>query len=59
MSTISGLLDVLEKYAHGNLPLQNKITSEMKFFRNVEYDFGRASAINNHTLMPLGNYFYI
>eukprot|EP00258_Populus_trichocarpa_P021175 XP_024437194.1 uncharacterized protein LOC112323393 [Populus trichocarpa] len=25
MSTISGLLDVLEKYAHGNLPLQNVI----------------------------------
>ena len=54
MSTISGLLDVLEKYAHGNLPLQNKITSEMKFFRNAEHDFGRASAINNRTLMPPG-----
>ena len=48
MSTISGLLDVFEKYAHGNLPLQ----SEMKFFRNAEHDFGRASAINNRTLMP-------
>jgi len=54
MSTISGLLDVLEKYAHRNLPLQSKITSEMKLFRNVEHDFGRASAINNHTLIPLG-----
>jgi hypothetical protein len=52
MSTISGLLDVLEKYAHGNLPLQNKITSEMKLFRNAKHDFGRASAINNRTLMP-------
>ncbi|XP_061958962.1 uncharacterized protein LOC133680161 [Populus nigra] len=52
MRTISGLLDVLEKYAHGNLPLQSKITSEMKFFRNAEHDFGRASAINNRTLMP-------
>ncbi|XP_052301372.1 uncharacterized protein LOC112325849 [Populus trichocarpa] len=50
--TISGLLDVLEKYAHRNLPLQSKITSEMKFFRNAEHDFGRASAINNRTLMP-------
>jgi len=40
MSTISGLLDVLEKYAHGNLPLQSKITSEMKLFRNTEHDFG-------------------
>jgi len=54
MSTISRLLDVLEKYAHGNLPLQSKITSEMKFFRNAEHDFGRASAINNRTLMPPG-----
>ncbi|XP_011048650.1 PREDICTED: uncharacterized protein LOC105142630 [Populus euphratica] len=52
MSTISGLLDVLEKYAHGNLPLQSKITSEMKFFRNAEYDFGRVFAINNRILMP-------
>nr|XP_034924027.1 uncharacterized protein LOC118056041 [Populus alba] len=52
MSTISGLLDVLEKYAHGNLPLQSKITGEMKFFRNAEHDFGRASAINNRTLIP-------
>jgi hypothetical protein len=54
MSTISGLLDVLEKYAHGNLPLQSKITSEMKLFRNAEHDFGRVSAINNRTLMPPG-----
>jgi len=54
MSIISWLLDVLEKYAYENLPLQSKITSEMKLFRNVEHDFDRASAINNHTLMPPG-----
>nr|XP_034891250.1 uncharacterized protein LOC118031061 [Populus alba] len=54
MSTISALLDVLEKYAHGNLPLQSKITSEMKFFRNAKHDFGRVSAKNNRTLMPPG-----
>ncbi|XP_061953601.1 uncharacterized protein LOC133676049 [Populus nigra] len=29
MSTISGLLDVLEKYAHGNLPLQNDCDEEV------------------------------
>ncbi|XP_061981452.1 uncharacterized protein LOC133701532 [Populus nigra] len=52
MRTISGLLNVLEKYTHGNLPLQSKITSEMKLFRNPEHDFGRVSAINNRTLMP-------
>ena len=51
MSTIS---NVLEKYAYGNLPLQSKITSEMKLFRNAEHDFGRESAINNRTLMPPG-----
>jgi len=54
MSTISGLLDVLEKYAYGNLLLQSKITSEMKLFRNAEHDFGRASAINNRTLISPG-----
>jgi hypothetical protein len=54
MSIISWLLDVLEKYAYENLPLQSKITSEMKLFRNVEYDFDQASAINNRTLMPPG-----
>jgi hypothetical protein len=54
MSFISRLLDVLKKYAHGNLPLQSKIASEMKLFRNAENDFGRASAINNRTLMPPG-----
>jgi len=54
MSTISGLLDILEKYAHGNLPLQSKITSEMKFFRNAEHDFGRAFATNNRTIMSPG-----
>jgi hypothetical protein len=54
MSTISGLLDVLEKYAHGNLPLQSKITSEMKLFRNAEHDFDRVSTINKRTLMPPG-----
>jgi hypothetical protein len=54
MSTISGLLDVLQKYAHGNLPLQSKITSEMKLFSNAEHDFGRVSTINNRTLMPPG-----
>jgi hypothetical protein len=54
MSFIFGLLDVLEKYVHGNLPLQSKITSEINLFRNAEYDFGRVSAINNRTLMPPG-----
>jgi len=54
MSTIYGLLDVLEKYTHGNLPLQNKITSEIKLFSNAEHNFGRMSTINNRTLIPLG-----
>jgi hypothetical protein len=54
MSTIYGLLDVLEKYTHGNLPLQSKITSEIKLFSNAEHNFGRMSTINNRTLIPLG-----
>jgi hypothetical protein len=54
ISTISRLLDIFKKHAHENLPLQSKITSEMKLLRNAEHDFGRAFAINNHTLMPEG-----
>ena len=45
---------VLEKYAHENVPLQSKITNEMKLFRNVEHDFGQAFVINNRTVMPPG-----
>ncbi|XP_052304289.1 uncharacterized protein LOC18107321 [Populus trichocarpa] len=37
------IINVLEKYAHENLPLQSEITSEMKLFRNAEHDFGRVS----------------
>ena len=36
--TISGLLDVIEKYSYENPTLQSKLTSEMKLFRNAEGD---------------------
>ena len=39
-STIPRLIDVIQKYAHGNLTLQSKITREMKLFRNEEHNFG-------------------
>ncbi|KAL9661820.1 hypothetical protein QQ045_026648 [Rhodiola kirilowii] len=39
-NTISGLLDVIERYSHGDLDLQSKLTSEMRLFKNAEGDFG-------------------
>jgi hypothetical protein len=52
-NTISGLLDVIEKYAN-NVILLSKLTSEMKLFRNTKHDFSRVSARNDRTLLPQG-----
>ncbi|KAL9671968.1 hypothetical protein QQ045_009542 [Rhodiola kirilowii] len=35
-NTISGLLDVIERYSHGDVDLQSKLTSEMRLFKNAE-----------------------
>ena len=52
-STTSGLLDVIEKYAHGDPGLQSKLTSEMRILKNCELDFGRQAAIRErNTVMP-------
>ncbi|PKI44254.1 hypothetical protein CRG98_035328 [Punica granatum] len=34
--TVSGLLDVIERYSYGKTSLQTKLTSEMKVFKNAE-----------------------
>ncbi|XP_066324257.1 uncharacterized protein [Miscanthus floridulus] len=47
----SGVLDVIERYAGKDVALRNILTKEMKTFRNVEGDFGRASAINDRSGM--------
>ncbi|KAL4394203.1 hypothetical protein AHAS_Ahas02G0128500 [Arachis hypogaea] len=44
--TISGLLDVIERYAYGDANLNTKLTSEKRIFKNAEGDFGRQSAIH-------------
>ncbi|XVF04569.1 hypothetical protein REPUB_Repub05bG0095300 [Reevesia pubescens] len=49
--TISRLLDVIEKYSHGNSVLRSKLTSEMKVFRTARGDFGRISAISDRDVM--------
>ncbi|XP_039119289.1 uncharacterized protein LOC120255512 [Dioscorea cayenensis subsp. rotundata] len=49
--TISGLLDVIERYSNENSDLRSKLTSEMKFFRTAQGDFGRRSAISDRNLM--------
>ncbi|KAF1872006.1 hypothetical protein Lal_00012225 [Lupinus albus] len=43
--TTSSLLDVFEKHAHGDLDLLDKLTSEMRIYKDVEFDFGRPAAI--------------
>ncbi|XP_072076791.1 uncharacterized protein [Arachis hypogaea] len=51
--TTSGLVDVIEKYAYGDLELNSKLTSEMRIYKNAEDDFGRQSALHERsTVMP-------
>ncbi|XP_073114865.1 uncharacterized protein [Elaeis guineensis] len=47
--SVSGLLDVIERYSFGNPTLQENLTNEMRLFRNAENDFGRSSAINDRS----------
>ncbi|XLR04496.1 hypothetical protein S83_070694, partial [Arachis hypogaea] len=50
---ISGLLDVIEKYAYDDPVLNSKLTSEKRIFKNAEKDFGRPSAIRERTTVML------
>ncbi|XP_019430195.1 PREDICTED: uncharacterized protein LOC109337636, partial [Lupinus angustifolius] len=51
--TTSGLLDVIEKYAYGDPDLLDKLTSEMRIYKNAELDFGRPAAIRERSkVMP-------
>ncbi|XP_019418493.1 PREDICTED: uncharacterized protein LOC109329267 [Lupinus angustifolius] len=47
--TTSGLLDVLEKHAHGDPDFLDKLTSEMRIYKDVELDLGRAAAIRERS----------
>ncbi|KAF7801145.1 putative Zinc finger, BED-type [Senna tora] len=50
---ISGVLDVIERYAHNDRALEEKLNEEVTIFRNVEGDFGRRLAVNSrNTKMP-------
>ncbi|KAF7808270.1 uncharacterized protein G2W53_035013 [Senna tora] len=52
-SDISGVLDVIERYAHNDRALEEKLNEEVTIFRNAEEDFGRRLALNSrHTKMP-------
>ncbi|XP_019430823.1 PREDICTED: uncharacterized protein LOC109338133 [Lupinus angustifolius] len=48
-STISGLLDVIERCSYGDPNLNTKLTSEMRIFKDSELDFGRQVAIRERT----------
>ncbi|CAM8881132.1 unnamed protein product [Rhodiola kirilowii] len=52
-NTITGILNVIERYSYGDLDLQAKLTNEMRIFKNAEGDFGRQIAIHDrNTVMP-------
>ncbi|XP_022871119.1 uncharacterized protein LOC111390332 [Olea europaea var. sylvestris] len=51
--TISGLLDVIERYAYDQPDLRSKLTGEMRLFRQAQGDFGRLSAVaDRHKMAP-------
>ncbi|CAA3006185.1 uncharacterized protein LOC111412634 [Olea europaea subsp. europaea] len=51
--TISGLLDVIERYTYGQPNLRSKLTSEMRLFRQAHGDLGRLSAVaDRHRMSP-------
>ncbi|KAF1871388.1 hypothetical protein Lal_00020181 [Lupinus albus] len=45
----SNLLDVFEKHAHGDPDLLDKLTSEMRIYKDVEFDFGRPAVIHEQS----------
>ncbi|XP_057418594.1 uncharacterized protein LOC130712797 [Lotus japonicus] len=52
-STISGLLDVIDRYSSGDIELNDRLTSEKRLFKDAELDFGRKSAIRERSkVMP-------
>ncbi|XP_022883882.1 uncharacterized protein LOC111400724 [Olea europaea var. sylvestris] len=51
--TISGLLDLIERYAYDQPDLRSKLTGEMKLFRQAQGDFRRLSAVTDrHKMAP-------
>ncbi|KAF1897971.1 hypothetical protein Lal_00032733 [Lupinus albus] len=47
--TTSGLLDVFEKHVHGDPDLLDKLTSDMRIYKDDEFDFGRPVAIRERS----------
>ena len=56
MTTTTGLLDVIERYAHRDSQLQTKLTSAKRIYDNVELDFGRQVALDERNTIILGNF---
>ncbi|KAF1884190.1 hypothetical protein Lal_00035256 [Lupinus albus] len=52
--TASNLLDVFEKHAHGDPDLLDKLTSEMRIYKEVELDFGIPIVIRERSKVMLG-----
>ncbi|XP_057425784.1 uncharacterized protein LOC130719161 [Lotus japonicus] len=52
-STISGLLDDIDRYSSGDTELNDKLTSEKRLFKDAELDFGRQSVIRERKLCQI------
>jgi len=56
MTTTTGLLHVIEKYAHGDNELQSKQTNENKIYINIELDFVRKTTLHKRNIVMQGNF---
>nr|KYP41325.1 hypothetical protein KK1_037291 [Cajanus cajan] len=49
--TTSGLLDVIENYSHGDPELQNKLTIEMRIYKDAKLDFKSQSILYERNIV--------
>ena len=52
-NTQSGILELIDRYTHGDLELQDKLNEGMRIYKIFEGDFAREVAIHErNTIMP-------
>ncbi|KAH1087736.1 hypothetical protein GYH30_019022 [Glycine max] len=53
MNTQSGILELIDRYTHGDLEFQDRLNEDMKIYKNSEGDFGKRDAIREHNTIML------
>ena len=56
MNTQSGILELIDRYTHGDLEFQDRLNEDMKIYKNSEGDFGKRDAIREHNTIMLGKF---